>query len=73
MSDFIYDERGECVARIKDGAVLREFDGQKIAEARDGELYSLDGKLIGRLQNAHVVHAVASAIPEQWTSLLERN
>jgi len=70
MTDFIYDEHGECVARIKNGDVLREPDGQKIAETREGKLYSPEGHLIGYLRNAHVVHGDISVGPEGWRNLL---
>jgi hypothetical protein len=45
MSDYIYDENGKQLAWIENGDIFVAADGKrKIATARDGRLYSLQGE-----------------------------
>jgi hypothetical protein len=57
MDDFIYDqETGRCVARISEnGDVFGDDpDGAKIATVCAGNVYDLEGKLVGHLQGDYV-------------------
>jgi hypothetical protein len=57
MDDFIYDqETGRCVARIaENGDVFGgDRDGVKIATVRAGNIFDLEGKLVGHLQGDYV-------------------
>ncbi len=73
MSDFIYDDQGACVARIVDGNVIAEKDERKIATVREGNVYALNGELIGHLQDAHLIPNGSGTPPIAWTNLLNDN
>lgn len=72
MSDFIYDDQGACVARIINGEVFSEATKRRVATVRDGNIYSLNGKLLGHLQDAGVVRKDGNSTSEAFTTLLSQ-
>jgi hypothetical protein len=72
MNDFIYDDQGKCVAWILKGEVFTGADKRKIASVdRNGDIYSLQGELVGHLQDAGLVREEGGDItPEAFTNLL---
>jgi hypothetical protein len=69
MSDFIYDDQGKCVAWIIDGQIFTGEDKRKIATVdHDGNIYSLQGELVGHLEATGVVRK--DKVPEAFTKLL---
>jgi hypothetical protein len=70
MADFIYDDQGACVARIITGEVFSEATKQRIATVREGNIYNLNGELVGHLQGAGVVRKDGDFTPEAFTKLL---
>lgn len=70
MPDFIYDDNGDCVARIVNDEVLAEIGGNRIATMRDGNIYAMDGNLIGHLQPGGMVRGDGGATPEAFSKLI---
>jgi hypothetical protein len=72
MNDFIYDDQGKCVAWIVKGEVFTSADKRKIATIdHNGNIHSLQGEFVGRLQDAGVVREnKGDKIPEAFTKLL---
>lgn len=70
MSDFIYDDKGKCVAWIVGGEVFSEASKQKIATIREGNVYGLGGELIGHLEGAGLVRGEGNFTAEAFTKLL---
>ena len=75
MSDFIYDDQGKCVAWILKGEVFTGDEGnkRKIATVdREGNICSLQGELVGHLQDTGLVRKEGGdATPEAFTKLLK--
>lgn len=72
-ADFIYNDQGACVARIVNDEVFRDSDQRKIAIVRDGNLYSLDGKLLGHLEATGSVRTEEGSTPGAFTQLLSKS
>jgi hypothetical protein len=70
MSDFIYDDQGKCVAWIVGDEVFSEATGQKIATIRDGNIFDVNGRLVGHLQDAGLVRKGGDSTPPEFTKLL---
>jgi hypothetical protein len=70
MADFIYDDRGTCVARIIEDEVFAEKGGNRIATIRNGNIYAMDGDLIGHLQSGGMVRGDGDAMPEAFSKLI---
>jgi hypothetical protein len=63
----IWDDRdGSHLANIEDGKVFRVTDNCQIGTIRDGNIYGLDGKLLGHLQG---MDASRGQIPEDFRKL----
>jgi hypothetical protein len=71
--DFIYDqETGKCIASIEDGVVYRDdAEGEKIATVRAGNVYDLQGELVGYLEGDHVTGFRAPSMPTSFKKLVE--
>lgn len=71
--DFIYDqETGKCIASIEDGVVYRDdAEGEKIATVRAGNVYNLQGELVGQLEGDHVTGMRTASMPKLFRKLLE--
>jgi hypothetical protein len=74
LREFIYDEEtGDRVAFAVNGEVFRALrGGEKIATVHQGNLFDLDGKLVGRLIGKHVFGRAAST-PLSFKNLLNRS
>jgi hypothetical protein len=70
MPDFMYDERGICVAHIIEHEFFAEMGGNRIATIRNGDIYALDGKLIGHVQSGRMVRGDGYAMPEALSKLI---
>jgi hypothetical protein len=74
MSDFIYDDQGKCIAWIVNDEVFTG-DGEnrrKIAMVDPrGNIFSLQGDLIGRLEGAGLVRDQGDTTPEAFTKLIK--
>jgi len=70
MNDFIYDDQGKCVAWIINGEVFTGENKRKIATVDHGNIYSLQGELVGHLQPGGVVRMDGNKTPEAFTKLL---
>ena len=74
MSDFIYDDQGKCIAWIVNDEVFTG-DGEnrrKIATVDPrGNIFSLHGDLIGRLQGVGLVRDQGDTTPEAFTKLIK--
>jgi hypothetical protein len=71
MADFIYNDQGVCVARIINGDVFtEEKNPRRIATIRQGNIFALNGELIGHLQGAGLVRKDGDVTPEAFTKLL---
>ena len=68
VSDFIWDDKGLLVARIRDGNVFREADRRQIGTVRHGNLYDLSGILLGHLE---IPGSGDGSMPEGLRRLLE--
>jgi hypothetical protein len=70
--DFLYHPtKGNCVAWILDGEVFADSDRKIATTDRDGNIYALDGALIGHLEAAGVVPKEGTGLPDAFTKLLK--
>ena len=69
MIDFLYDPiKGNCVAWMLDGDVFAESDRKIATTDREGNIYTLDGELIGHLEGADVVPKGVWVCQMRWPS-----
>jgi len=72
MIDFLYDPiNGNCVAWILDGDVFADSDRKIATTDREGNIYTLDGELIGHLEAAGVVPKDGAGMPDTFAELLQ--
>jgi hypothetical protein len=70
--DFLYDpNKGTCVAWILDGDVFAESDRKIATTDREGNIYTLDGELIGHLEAAGVVPKEGASMPDAFAKILK--
>ena len=72
MIDFLYDPiKGNCVAWMLDGDVFAESDRKIATTDREGNIYTLDGELIGHLEAAGVVPKEGASMPDAFAKILQ--
>jgi hypothetical protein len=71
--DFLYDPiKGNCVAWTLDGDVFAESDRKIATTDREGNIYTLDGELIGHLEAAGVVPKEGVGMSDALAKLLRK-
>jgi hypothetical protein len=74
MSDFIYDDQGKCIAWIiSDDVFTGDNENRRKIATIDprGNIFSLQGELVGRLQGAGLVRDQGgNTTPEAFTKLI---
>jgi hypothetical protein len=70
MADFIYDDQGACVARIVNGEVFSEATKRRVATVCEGNIYNLNGELLGHLQGSGTVRKDGDFTPKAFSKLL---
>ena len=73
MVDFLYDPMtGRCVAWMLAGDVFAD-DDQKIATTdRRGNIYALNGELVGHLEAAGIVPTERAGMPDAFAKLFDK-
>jgi hypothetical protein len=67
----IHDDEGAVIAYTRDGIVYDVVTGARIAKLRAGQLYTMDGQLLGTRLPSGKVCGVGGT-PSTFTSLVRR-